>query len=264
MRPALLLRFVVMAWLAVSAPLLSGVAAAAASNSDYRVGPGDILKMSVYRAPEYESTMRVAGDGTIQIGSIGSMTVGGLTPGEVADAIAAKLRSAGIYNAPVVNILVAEYHSKMASVLGAVARPGEYPVDRGDLTVGQMLARAGATLENGTSRVVITNGERRGQPETLTLEELIQGGKDKPVLPGDQILVQMPPLVYVGGEVLRPGSFPLMSGMTVEQAIVQAGDAGPRGSRSKARVIRNGKSIKAKLNDPVLPGDQIVVGARIF
>ena len=76
--------------------------------------------------------------------------------------------------------------------------------------------------------------------------------------------MQTAPLVYVGGEVQRPGSFPIMPGMTVQQAIVQAGDIGPRGARSKARVLRDGQTVRAKLSDLVLPGDQILVGARIF
>lgn len=236
-------------------------------NSDYRVGPGDVLKLSVYRAPEFESNLRVGGDGTIQVGTIGSLAVGGLTPSQIAETIAARFQSAGIFRDPVVNVLVAEYHSKVVSVLGAVARPGQYPLDREGLTISDLLARAGATLDNGTTRISITSDGRGAAPETLTLGDLVNGTRNRPVRSGETIFVQLPPMVYVAGEVVHAGSYPITPGMTVQQAITLAGDIGPRGSRSKVRITHeasSAKPVRARLGDLVQPGDQILVGARIF
>lgn len=241
-----------------------------ANDSEYRVGPGDVLKLSVYRAPDLESTVRVAEDGTIAIGTIGRARVADHTVAEIGTMIADKLKSGGIFTNPTVNVLVAEYHSKTVSVLGAVGKPGEYPIDRIGLSITDVLARAGANLDNGSTSISISTPGTAGKTsQTLALADLVGGARDRAVRPGESLFVQTAPVFYISGEVQKPGYFPLQPNLTVGQAIAIAGGPTPRGTASRVKVTRQngGKpGVPAKIgqNDPVQPNDLLVVGARIF
>jgi polysaccharide export outer membrane protein len=248
------------------APVQGAAPEAEVARTEYRVGPGDLLKVSVYRSPDLDTNVRVTEGGSVAIGSIGSLVVNGLTPAEIGQRIAAKLKSAGILLDPTVNVLVSEYHSKTVSVLGSIGKPGEYPLDRSGLSLTEVLARAGANLDNGAAIVTVTSpGE--GEPQRVRLADLVSGGRDRPARAGESIFVQSAPLFYVSGEVQRAGGYPLQPGMTVGQAVAVAGGVTPRGSPSRLKVTHAGEPgspHKAKASEAVQPNDLIVVGPRIF
>lgn len=245
------------------------VGQARAQDSEYIVGPGDVLKISVYRAPDLDSLARIAADGTIPVGALGNVEVADLSPSAVAQRIAARLKSAGIYVDPVVNVTVAEYHSRTVSVFGAVARPGEYPIDRRDLSITEVLARAGANSPTGATLVSIVPAGG-GPVETISIGELIAANKDRPIRRGESLFVQTAAMVYVRGEVQRPGAFPIEPGLTIDQAIALAGGLTPRGSSSGVRVTHRDAQnqpmapVRGALADKVQPNDTIVVRARLF
>ncbi|NIJ08063.1 polysaccharide export outer membrane protein [Sphingomonas vulcanisoli] len=258
----LLLAMLASIWAAMAGPAI-------AQSSEYRIGPGDVLKVSVYRQADLETIVAVAGDGTIPIGTLGKVPVADLTPGEVGQRIAERLKSAGILIDPTVTVLVTEYHSQTVAVLGAVARPGEYPIDRRGITISEMLARAGANFASGGILIAV-KPRAGGESENLHAADLFAGGRDRPVRNGDTIFVQTPALVFVRGEVQHPGAFPIEPGMTVDQAIAVAGGLTQRGSASGVRVThvdvagKAGTPQRIKLRDTVAPNDTLVVGARLF
>lgn len=240
------------------------------ASADYRVGPGDLLSVQVYRSPDLGSQVRVATDGTIDFPALGKVTVRDLTASEIAGALATGLKQRGILVAPSVNVLVTEVRSKVAMVMGAVGRPGEVPLDRPNLTLAAVLARAGATFGTGSGVVTVMSGGEQGPREQFRIADLVSGAKDRPIRAGEILVVQAAPTVYVSGEVGRPGAFPLEPNMTVGQAIALGGGVTPRGSANRIRLARKGADgtvqpvDKVTLDTPVQPDDLITVRQRVF
>ena len=99
----------------------------------------------------------------------------------------------------------------------------------------------------------------------------IQAGdltKNVALRPNDTVFIPQAPKVFVSGEVRNPGAYPFNPGTTVRQAISLAGGFSEDGSSGRIRVVRQveGKTtqLKIKLDEPVLPGDTIVVKAKLF
>lgn len=248
--------------------LCASVPARAAQANDYRIGPGDVLKITVYRAPDMESTVRVSDQGAVSVPSIGALKVADLTASEVADKIATELKTRGIFLQPSVNVLVTEMHSKTVSVLGAVLKPGEIVLDRPGLTISEILARAGATFTSNAGRVSIVDSAA-GTKEQLSLADLASGAHDRPVHPGEVLFVQPPPTFFIRGEVNHAGEYPVTPGLTVGKAIALGGGLTDRGSASRVRLERRGpdgavtkRSVRGKI--AVEPGDLLIIGARLF
>jgi polysaccharide export outer membrane protein len=103
----------------------------------------------------------------------------------------------------------------------------------------------------------------------VSIPDIRAGRLDKNIMlhPNDTVFVSQAPPFYVSGEVRNAGAFPFTPGLTVRQAISMAGGFSPDAS-SNLRVVRalNGKSVglKITLDDPVQPGDTIVVKAKLF
>ena len=239
--------------------------------SDYQIGPGDVLEVKVYRAPDLETTARVSDRGTIVIPQLGDVEVAGLNPSQAGERIAGLLKSRGVFLNPSVNVLITEYRSKTVAVLGAVSRPGVIPLDKPGMSIADVLARAGANF--GSPGMIVTAISDQGgkqHREECTVRDLISGGRDRPVLAGEQIFMQEPATFYISGEVAKAGAYPLTPGLTIGQAIALGGGLTPRGSNSRISVTRNdadGTPVKVKSvkqNVPVMAGDLIVVGARWF
>jgi polysaccharide export outer membrane protein len=249
------------------APFMSGQTAAI----DYPVGPGDLLRIDIYRSPDMSTTVRVSDQGDIAVPALGPVAVRGLTASAIADLIRTKLIEDKILTNPVVNVLVQEIHSKVVLVMGAVARPGEIPLDRPGLTVAALLARAGANFGTGDAIVTVIEGSQPDAPRRqMNIADIISGRGDGPVHDGQIIVVRSPPTVYVSGEVSRAGAFPIEPQMTVGQAIALGGGVTPRGSMSRLRLSRrqpDGTIVKLKkvhLDTLVAPDDLIVVEPRLF
>jgi polysaccharide export outer membrane protein len=237
-----------------------------AADASYQVGPGDILTVTVYRAPDYNGIVEVAEDGTIVLNAIGRVKAAGMTPARVGNEIARRLQSGGIFRDPLVNVLVQTYRSSTVSVLGAVAKPGEYPLDRGGMTITEILARAGATLGVGGGTVRLLHKD--GTQQDLAADQVLAGSTNERLQPHDTLIVTESATFYVSGEVQRPGSYPLEPGLTMERAIALAGGVTLRGARSRLKVTRHAGAVdemlRAKPQDPVKPRDLITVGARLF
>lgn len=235
----------------------------------YRIGPNDVLKITVYRSADFDTVTSVSSEGTIQFPRLGTIKVAGQTSAEVAATLAAALKRAGVLLDPTVTVLVTEYRSRVVSVLGAVERPGEFPIDRDTLTIAQALARAGANFGTVGGTVSVLGDDQSKPREIIPIAALVSGERDRPVRAGEVLFVQAAATFYVSGEVQKPGAYPLEPGMTIGQAIALAGGFTPRGTAGRIKVSRKqgdatGAPQRMKFADAVVPGDLIVVGARIF
>jgi polysaccharide export outer membrane protein len=184
---------------------------------------------------------------------------------------------------PQVSVAVDEYHSQRIFVIGEVRTAGIYPLS-GDMTLVEVLARAGSTTEHARDEVVIVHapaGANIARPLLPTeatpsdvlhvdLKELQLGRGPQNVLlrDGDTIFVPRAESFYVFGQVRNPGAFPLRGDTTVLQALSLAGGLTDRGSTRRVRIIRvvGGKKqeVVVTLEDFVRPDDTVLVSERFF
>jgi polysaccharide export outer membrane protein len=235
---------------------------------DYQIGPGDILVVSVFEHPDLALKTRVDPNGTINMPLAGAVSVNGLSERQAEAAIGKVLQQGEYVSAPQVSVLVEQFESRVVSVLGYVNRAGRYAMDR-HLTVAEAVAQAGGVAATGSEKVTLIGAG--GQRRQIDLRAALGDGDGAdPTLQGGEIIyVPKADIVYVFGEVQRPGAFPVEPHMTVQQGLAVAGSISPRGT-DRGIVIRrqsaDGKvsEVNAGFDDPLQPGDVIVVRERLF
>lgn len=122
--------------------LASVLEAVEKDRSSYKIGPADLLEVSVYQEKDLERKVRVSPDGVITMPLAGSVKVAGLGVVEAEQALTERLKRYLI--APQVSIFIAEYGNKQVYVLGEVAKPGSYPLPtEAGLTVIEAITLAG-------------------------------------------------------------------------------------------------------------------------
>jgi polysaccharide biosynthesis/export protein len=206
------------------------------------IGPGDLIQVDVLDTPEMEQQARVTDDGSAPLAYVGNVQVGGKTPAAAADAIRLLLISKNVMKHPQVTVRVQEYSTQDVSVLGQVRTPGAYPLTTPQ-PVLRVLSLAGGVTDLADRQVTV---KRHGSPEQLTymlsndpqkmLTDMIM------VNPGDIVMVPKAPIIYIMGDVGRPGGYAMSSNeshLTLLQAIARAGSANKTSKPSKVRLIRN-------------------------
>jgi polysaccharide export outer membrane protein len=225
---------------------------------DYRIGPEDLLEISLYEDEKLNKTVRVSSQGDISLPLLGVLKVEGLTAVQLEREIR-DLLSEKLYQNPHVSVFIKEYRSQRISVIGAVEKPGVYDVI-GQKTVLEGLALAGGLKEDAGQLLFLIRprspdennpekmgGSAEGIPETLVidLEELLVKGNlslNLPLKHGDVINISFSGKVFVGGEVHRPGGFYLKGKrMTVSQAIAMAEGLKPKANASGTVIFRYGE-----------------------
>jgi polysaccharide export outer membrane protein len=235
--------------------LLPTAASSLAQSESLLIGPGDLLHLQVYDTPEMEQHARVTDTGTIPFSFLGNVKVSGLTPEQAAGQIERRLVAAGIMLHPQVSLRVEAYATQNVSVMGEVAKPGTYEIDTPHKVV-DVLAMAGGLTYIADRHITI----QRFGPSQQKVEYYYSntGGTalsdDPMVYPGDSVVVSKVAVVYVLGDVLKPGGYPVStndSKMTVLQAIALAGYANHTAAVSKSRLVRQTPQGVQEINLPV-------------
>jgi polysaccharide export outer membrane protein len=240
--------------------LMSALSSRRDLSRDYKIGPEDLLEISVFEEEKLNKTVRVSSQGNISLPLIGVLRVKGLTANEVEKEVR-ELLAEKYFQDPHVGVFIKEYRSQRISVIGAVEKPGVFEVT-GQKTILDMLAMAGGLTsgggreEAGTLLFLIRPPrleeealKEKKEPEEQTprtfvidLEELLVKGDltlNLPLVHGDVLNVPVSGKIFVGGEVKKPGGFPLKGKrVTVSQAITMAEGLKPEASGSEARIFR--------------------------
>jgi polysaccharide biosynthesis/export protein len=266
-----LLRSILSVALVLSATIAG--AQTSAPNGDYKLGPGDAIRVQVYQNPDLMVEARVSETGSITYPLIGNVALGGLSIGQAENRIAQALRSSNILKAPQVNIVLLQVRGNQVSVLGQVNKPGRFPLETFNVRVSDMLAAAGGVTATGDD-VLVVSGVRDGKPfrKTIDIPALFSGTRsadDIVLASGDTIYVNKAPMFYIYGEAQKPGPYRIERGMTVMQALAQGGGTTNRGSQDRLRLHRTRadgsvEQTVPRLTDPVQPGDVLYVRESIF
>ena len=264
-------------WLLLSAALLTASSMAVAAeprvNVDYKLGQGDAIRIVVFQNPDLTLDSRVSESGTITYPLIGTVDIGGLSIEAAEKRIAKGLKDGGFVQKPQVNIILMQVRGNQVSVLGQVNRPGRFPLETANNRVSDVLAMAGGIVPSGSDTVVLT-GIREGKPFRREIDFPAifidnKSDEDIPVSGGDVIYVHRAPVFYIYGEAQRSGSYRIERGMTVQQALAQAGGPTLRGTEDKIRVHRRmpgGEISRLSLeaHEPVQADDVIYVRESLF
>ncbi|WP_242664235.1 SLBB domain-containing protein [Chlorobium sp. N1] len=228
---------------------------------EYRLGPGDIIGLKVWRRPELsEERLIVSPDGFIAAPRVGMISVVGKTPEEIKSAITKKLEI--LYINPEVTIQVHEFLNNKAYVLGNVNSPGMVRfTGRGSLLEGLSLA-GGVPKDDRMTRCSIIRGS--SQVIWIDLQDLLNNGNmslNAPIRNNDIIYVpeRANEMVYVMGEVKSPGAIQLHSGMSVLKAVMMAGGMSRKANGEKVFIIRqqevNGSVVEVNLENLIEQAD---------
>jgi polysaccharide export outer membrane protein len=174
-----------------SAPTLP-IQQVAYGDSEFRLGPDDVIEVSVYQEKELSATVPVRPDGKISIPLIGEMPASGKTATELQKEIS--LRYAKFISEPAVTVVVKEVNSPKVSVLGEVKNPGMYKIkDRATLL--DAIAMAGGLTEYAKKdkvKLIRVNAAGESVSTKINLDDQIKGGRGNTIyiLPYDKIYVQ--------------------------------------------------------------------------
>jgi polysaccharide export outer membrane protein len=222
---------------------------------DYRIGPEDLIEVSVFEEEKLNKTVRVSSQGNISLPLLGILRVKGLTATELEKEIRELLAEKYLRD-PHVSVFIKEYRSQRISVIGAVEKPGPYDVT-GQKTILNLLGMAGGLKEDAGPLLFLIRppqpeagvppGEKDSEPMKLNtfvidLEDLLVKGDlslNLPLTHGDVINIPVSGKIFVGGEVRKPGGFPLKGKkVTVSQAIAMAEGLKPEASGGEAKIFR--------------------------
>ena len=245
---------------------------------NYIIGPEDVLEIDVFNVPELHKTVRVSNDGTIALALLGHVAAAGFTTDQLRAELEKKY--GGTYlQEPQVSVYVTEFHAQPVSVIGAVERPGLYQLT-GPRSLIEVLSMAGGlakrnsapagkvlyvTRKAGFGDLSVAEGMQLVAPDRLeiNISGLLYSHEDAlniEIEPRDTISVTKADVVYVVGDVRKPGGFVVedRENLTVLQALAMAEGALSTAAKGRARIIRkaaDGSRTEIPLNlDKILAG----------
>ncbi|MGZ4813210.1 MAG: polysaccharide biosynthesis/export family protein [Terriglobales bacterium] len=213
---------------------------ASATPTEMLIGPGDEGDLSAYGVPELNTHFRVEGSGDVYLPLIGKFHIAGLTS-DAAQAELNKMYEAGGYlrNAHV-NVYIKEYTTQGISVLGEVNHPGIYSALNARRLFDVFLIAGGLTPRAGRT-ATIAHAKEPDKPIVVPIRNNEGTGEANiEIQPGDTVTVSAAGVVYVIGEVNRPGAFVLDSTQSPSLLQIMAAAAGPThlAQLSHTRLIR--------------------------
>jgi polysaccharide export outer membrane protein len=166
------------------------VPAKAQAGAEYIIGPEDVLHIAVWKEADLTATLPVRPDGKVSLPLLNDVQAAGLTPIQLADSVAEKLKK--YVSDPRVTVVVTQINSKRIYMMGEVAHTGPMPMSP-NMTVMQALASAGVNQFANTKKIYLLRNEN-GKQEKLPVpyNKLMKGqemDRNYPLQAGDTIVV---------------------------------------------------------------------------
>ena len=195
-----------------------------------RIGPDDLIGLSVYDSPEFTRTIRVGPDGAIRLPMLKRrIKADGLMPSELEQAVADALSEEKLLIDPFVTVTVVEYHSRPISVVGAVKKPITFQAI-GTVTLIDALTRAEGLTDDAAGEILVSQRDSGGNLEMaqrIAYRQLVDAADatlNIRLTGGEEIRVPAVEKIFVIGNVKKPGAFPITDNgaMTVLKAVALA------------------------------------------
>ena len=239
---------------------------------DFRLASGDMISIRVYGVDQFNISVRLSVDGSVQLPLIGMLQLQGLTIPEAENRIARKLIDDGMVLEPQVTVQVTEAPNRVATVTGEVRTPSVVSV-LGQRRLIDILSAAGG-LNPTASHVITIHRQGITAPITVDLgtDPAHSQQADIPVFPGDTIVVSRTGVVYLLGAFKVQGAFPLNPNtpLTLMEAVSLGGGSSYDGKLSDARIVRTVGTQRKEIPidvtkiengtapDPLLQADDII------
>jgi polysaccharide export outer membrane protein len=251
------------------------------TQEEYLVGVGDVIEVTIFQQEEISGEFPVEASGAIIFPLLGEVEVSGMPTSQIAKLLETLLEK-DYYVDVQVKIEVKEYGSQPVTLLGEVQNPGTFYLE-GKTNLTELLAMAGGiaptagpTLE--LRRDSTSEGASTPSVSTFSIAKVLTGeeGRDVVLVAGDVVSVSAKQIYFITGEVVRPGQYEITTGMTLMQAISQAGGVGKFASQivELHRDVNGQKNILnydlsrirkgREIDPPVLSDDTIIVKRRFF
>ncbi len=219
-----------------------------------QIAAGDLLDLSVFDTPELSTKMRVDEQGHITLPVAGTLSVLGMTTEQANLAIEARFRATQVLKDPHVSVTVLEYNSQGVTVLGEVKNPGVYPL-LGAHNLLDLLSAAGGVTTTAGKAVTVTHRNDSSHPVIVSVDTKpgSTAAFNVDIRPGDTVVVSHAGIVYVVGDVAKPGGFLIENNdrLTVLQAIALAQGTNRTASLNHAKLIRKTPSGREELPVPL-------------
>lgn len=266
-----------------------------AQSNEYRVGVEDVLKISIIGRMDYRlvEEVPVNPNGGIMLSIMKEyFQVEGMTVDEIDQKLTEYL-SKHFLNDPQVGVEITKYISQKILVIGEVKSPGEFALQKSSISLKELMIQTGGPIGDINKSLIILREATEGalEPIVVNLDEILMTsaqdqltvkandvvyilGKDK-----NMPLSDLNSVIYVFGEVEKPGLVPFNQNMTVLRAVISAGnftkEAAPSRTNIKRRINNKITTLSADMDRvmsggdktqdlPLQPGDVIYVPRAIF
>jgi polysaccharide biosynthesis/export protein len=238
----------------IGSPFILGQEAAGGSQpsggtdqSAVTLGPGDLVDLTVFDVPELVLKVRIDSSGGVSLPLIGDLKLAGMTVRDTQRLIARELVARQLVRVPQVSLLIEEYATQGITVYGEVNTPGVYPLMGPHRLYDAISAAGGLSMKAGRTVTILHVGQR-DHPEVVTLSnENSVGHADVRIYPGDTIIVSKAGVVYVLGEVNKPGAFVMENNTSMSLLKVTA----LAGGTTKMASLKHALILKESPQGPV-------------
>ncbi len=206
------------------------------------IGPGDLLTVVVFETPELSAAVRVNQNGDASLPVLGAVHLAGLNSQEAAVALEDAFRTRGLLLNPHITVAETEFASQGATVLGEVRSPGVYPT-LGSRRLLDMISLAGGVSTTAGRLVSIVHRGNSQHPVQIALQPTpaaLHAQVNPVILPGDTVIVAKAGVIYVIGDVLRPGGILVDNNerLSVIEALSLAGGMNKTAALRDTKLVR--------------------------
>lgn len=237
---------------ALFAVVIGTAVAQSPSGNSLLISPGDSIHITVLDNPDLDQRARVTDAGEVPVQGIGNVKVASMSPAEAASAIHDRFVSAHFLNHPQVSVVVDQYATQNVTVIGEVRQPGAYPLSTPRMILDVIALGGGLNDVADRNILVERHGDQSNPIPYLVSNDAGQAIKEQVVVnPGDTVVVPKAGIVYVLGDVNRPGGFTMtdnQSKMSLLEALSLAGGTAKTAKLGHARLIRKVDHTEAQIS----------------
>lgn len=156
----------------------------------YKIGPLDVLDITIFKAPDLSRSVQVGTNGLVNLPLIGDVPASGKTPAALERDIASKYNG-GYLRSAQVTVFVKEYNSSRVTIDGAVKEPGVYPTRGHDTLMGAISLAKGLDKETASTAVVLfrTDADGTRSAARYDLAAIRAGTSPDPIIQAGDVLV---------------------------------------------------------------------------